>query len=77
MQLHPDVFDLPHDLVDKVVVELFLGFLAFGEIDPDDQLLKDIVVEVMLVGCLFPLLEHFLELEVHTKCFGVDLMQRR
>ena len=75
MQLHPNILNLGHDLLDEFPVLLPLLNFSSSEFDSDYHLFKDIVIEVVLSGYLLPLVEHFLEFEVHAEGLGVDLVE--
>lgn len=77
MQLHSDVLNLAHNLLNQIAILLFLLALLLGHLHPHDHLLQDVVVEVVLLRCPLPFLEHFLQLEVQSESFSVDLVQRR
>lgn len=54
-----------------------LFFLVFAHIDCYQYLLQNVVVAIVLGCYFFPFLKLFLELEVQSECFCVDLMQIR
>jgi hypothetical protein len=75
VQFIADVLDPSDYLVNQLPVIFQLLLFSGGHLHSNDELLKDVVVGVMLVGLPFPVLELLFEFEIHPECLGVDLMQ--
>ena len=75
MKFHAYIFDFGHNFFNEFMMLTFFCIFSRGQIDPYYHLLKDVVIEIMFVGCLLPFFKHLLELEVQSEGFGIYLME--
>ena len=75
MQLHSQISNLRHDLINLWSFTLLPLPLGLAQLHTYNHFFKDVVIAVVLEAALLPLVELFFELKVDSKGFGVDLVE--